>query len=83
MYFNRLFDKEFNRKIDNHINGMLNFGYAVLLSLINREIISNGNLTQIGVHHKNKQNLYNLSCDLMGIIRPFLIKWYIKTKIRY
>lgn len=70
VYFNALFGKKFIRHNDDNINSALNYGYAVLLSMVNKEIISNGFLTQLGIHHKNEFNDFNLSCDLM---EPFRI----------
>lgn len=70
IYFNELFGKNFIRNESDNINSALNYGYAILLSTINKEIISNGYLTQIGIHHKNEFNEFNLSCDLM---EPFRI----------
>lgn len=70
VYFNTLFGKSFTRNNDDEINAALNYGYAILLSTINKEVINNGYLTQLGIHHKNEFNDYNLSCDLM---EPFRI----------
>ena len=70
VYFNELFGKDFVRNDSDNINAALNYGYAILLSTINKEVISNGYLTQIGIHHKNEFNEFNLSCDLM---EPFRI----------
>lgn len=70
VYFNALFGNEFSRNTDCQINAALNYGYAILLSTINKEIINNGYLTQLGIHHKNEFNEFNLTCDLM---EPFRI----------
>lgn len=70
VYFNSLFGNSFIRNSDDSINAALNYGYAILLSTINKEIVSNGYLTQLGIHHKNEFNSFNLSCDLM---EPFRI----------
>ena len=70
VYFNALFGNDFVRNSDDSINAALNYGYAILLSTINKEIINNGYLTQLGIHHKNEFNEYNLTCDLM---EPFRI----------
>lgn len=70
VYFNELFGKNFVRNNTDNINAALNYGYAILLSTINKEVISNGYLTQVGIHHKNEFNEFNLSCDLM---EPFRI----------
>lgn len=79
VYFNSLFGKSFNRDENNDINAALNYGYAILLSVFNREIIANGYLTQIGIRHKNEFNPFNLSCDLMEPFRP-IVDRYIFSK---
>lgn len=53
VYFNALFGKEFSRTNDVPINAALNYGYGIILSLANREIVSNGYITQIGLFHDN------------------------------
>lgn len=70
VYFNALYGNNFVRNTDDQINAALNYGYAILLSTINKEIINNGYLTQLGIHHKNEFNEFNLTCDLM---EPFRI----------
>lgn len=69
VYFNALFGNNFIRNSDDSINAALNYGYAILLSTINKEIINNGYLTQLGIHHKNEFNEFNLTCDLMEPFR--------------
>ena len=68
VYFNALFGDDFTRTGSNAINSALDYGYTILLSYINREVVSNGCLTQLGVGHCNEFNEFNLSCDL---IEPF------------
>lgn len=70
IYFAALFGDHFSRESDIPINAALNYGYAVLLSLINREITCRGVLTQVGVCHRNEYNQFNLACDLMEPFRP-------------
>lgn len=70
VYFNVLFENTFVRNDSDEINAALNYGYAILLSTVNKEVISNGYLTQLGIHHKNEFNQFNLTCDLM---EPFRI----------
>lgn len=70
VYFNTLFGQEFSRQIDSNVNSGLNYGYTVLLSCINREVVANGCLTQLGMQHCNEFNEFNFSCDL---IEPFRI----------
>jgi len=70
VYFNALFGNNFIRNNNDNINAALNYGYAILLSTVNKEIIGNGYMTQLGIHHKNEFNEFNLTCDLM---EPFRI----------
>lgn len=72
VYFNALFGKDFTRTIDNSVNAALNYGYSIILSTFNREIVSNGYLTQIGIFHDNMFNQFNLGSDLMEPFRPLV-----------
>lgn len=72
VYFNALYGNNFVRNQDDSINAALNYGYAILLSTINKEIINNGYLTQLGIHHKNEFNEFNLTCDLMEPFRVII-----------
>lgn len=65
VYFNALFGKDFSRSLDHPYNAALNYGYGILLSLVNREVVSNGYITQIGLFHDNMFNAFNLGSDLM------------------
>jgi CRISPR-associated endonuclease Cas1 subtype II len=67
-----LFGKKFSRNDDCSINAMLNYGYSIILSVFNREVVANGYITQLGLFHDNMFNQYNLSCDLMEPFRPFV-----------
>lgn len=72
VYFNSLFTKKFIRNADDETNAKLNYGYAILLSTVNKEVVSNGYITQIGVNHKSEYNNFNLSCDLMEPFRVII-----------
>lgn len=72
VYFNALFGKSFSRSDDVPINAALNYGYSIILSCFNREVVSSGYLTQLGLFHDNMFNQYNLSCDLMEPFRPII-----------
>lgn len=74
VYFNNLFGKEFTRSKDCSINACLNYGYAIILSAINRTLVAMGYLTQLGIHHDNMFNQFNLSCDLMEVWRILVDK---------
>lgn len=80
VYFNSLFGKSFNRDQDNEINKYLDYGYSIILSIINREIKVLGYLTEIGIHHIGESNSFNFSCDLVEPLRP-LIDYYVINKL--
>lgn len=69
VYFNTLFGLDFTRSQDNSINAALNYGYGILLSYFNREIVANGYITQLGLCHDNMFNQFNLASDLMEPFR--------------
>lgn len=69
VYFNALFGMGFTRSTECVTNAALNYGYSVILSAFNREIVSQGYMTQIGLFHDNMFNHFNLSCDLMEPFR--------------
>ncbi len=79
VYFNALFGKDFSRSGDNSVNAMLNFGYSLLLSVFNREVVAGGYVTQLGLFHDNRFNPFNLSCDLMEPFRPFVDAVVVRT----
>lgn len=53
-------------------NNFLNFGYAVLRSIVARALVSSGLLTAQGIFHRNKYNPYCLADDVMEPYRPFV-----------
>ena len=55
-------------------NNFLNFGYAVLRSIVARALVSSGLLPAQGIFHKNKYNPYCLADDIMEPYRPFVDK---------
>lgn len=72
VYFASLFEDGFNRSQDTPLNAALNYGYAILLSMTNREIVSRGYMTQSGICHRNEYNQFNLACDFMEPFRPIV-----------
>lgn len=72
IYFLTLFGPNFSRDDDSPVNAALNYGYAILLSIVNREIVSRGYLTQCGICHRNEYNQFNLACDFMEPFRPIV-----------
>lgn len=80
VYFNGLFGKNFSRTSDIPFNAALNYGYGILLSAVNREIVSNGYITQLGLFHDNMFNPFNLGSDLMEPFRVFIDKKVFEMK---
>ncbi|NLP48589.1 MAG: type II CRISPR-associated endonuclease Cas1 [Clostridiales bacterium] len=74
VYFNSLFGKGFSRRDDSYLNAALDYGYSLILSAFNREVVANGYITQLGICHRNEFNEFNLSCDLMEPFRPVIDK---------
>ena len=72
LYFTALLGRDFSRDDNVPVNAALNYGYAVLLSMVNREVVSRGYLTQCGICHRNEYNQFNFSCDLMEPFRPIV-----------
>lgn len=72
VYFNALFGMDFTRTAENSINAALNYGYGIILSAFNREIVANGYSTQLGLFHDNMFNPFNLGSDLMEPFRPMI-----------
>ena len=70
VYFNAVFGMHFTRTEENPINAALNYGYTIILSAFNREVVNNGYITQLGIFHDNMFNPFNLSSDIM---EPFRI----------
>lgn len=71
-YFSSLFGEAFIRFESDDINAALNYGYTILCSAFCRTIAMHGYCTEIGIHHCNRQNSFNLACDLMEPFRAFV-----------
>ena len=72
MYFQELFGKNFKRFNDDGINSALNYGYALLRSLISSKIVAKGFHPSLGIHHKSQLNNYNFADDIIEIFRPMV-----------
>lgn len=81
IYFAALYGDDFYRDDDSPINAALDYGYTLLLSLVNRQITALGYLTQIGVSHDNVFNHFNLSSDLMEPFRILVDRWVFDMSI--
>ena len=82
VYFNSLYGMNFTRHDADQINAALNYGYSILLSTMNKKVKINGYLTQLGIHHKNEFNQFNLSCDLMEPFRVIIDNFVYYNKSR-
>ncbi len=81
VYFNALFGIDFTRTAENSINAALNYGYTIILSCFNREITSNGYITQLGLFHDNMFNQFNFASDLMEPFRIIVDKMVKSMKL--
>ena len=73
VYFNELMGTSFSRGNENILlNAGLDYGYTIMRSYIARLCVGYGLNCQIGIHHKNEYNRFNLVDDLMEPVRPFV-----------
>lgn len=71
LYWGKLFGACFRRRQDEPgLNGLLNYGYAILRSAIARAIVGAGLHPSLGIHHSNQYNPFALADDLMEPFRP-------------
>ena len=73
-YWKHLFDNFSRERFGEEPNNLLNFGYAVLRSIVARALVSSGLLPVLGIFHRNKYNPYCLADDIMEPYRPFVDK---------
>lgn len=74
-YFEKLFGNKYSRKDFTPMNAALNYGYSILLSAVNKEIVSAGYVTYLGIHHQSQENMFNFGSDLMEPFRPVVDYW--------
>lgn len=72
VYFNRIFGEGFIRGNENPKNWALNYGYSIVHAIISRIIVSKGYLTELGIHHVNEYNQFNLASDFIEVFRPII-----------
>ena len=80
MYFRSLFGVDFIRFKDDVINHALNYGYSILRSQISKVLISKGLNTSLGLFHRNPENEFNLSDDVIEVFRP-IVDHYVYNNI--
>lgn len=64
-------------------NGCLNYGYAIINTLIYRSIIIHGLIASLGIHHLGKYKSTPLVYDLMEPYRPFVDYYFYKFSQEY
>lgn len=71
-YWQALYGPDFRRiyRSEDPINILLNYGYAVLRSIVARAICASGFHPSLGIHHHNKYDPFCLADDLMEPFRP-------------
>lgn len=64
----------FRREADgtDTLNGMLNYGYAIVRASVARSLVGAGLHPALGVHHANRANPFCLADDLMEPLRPLV-----------
>lgn len=72
-YWKKLFDNLIREQNSFDIrNQALNYAYALVRSLITRDLSAAGFLPALGIWHRNEFNAFNLSDDLMEPFRPIV-----------
>lgn len=73
-YWQRLFNPfTFNcKRFGDPPNNILNYGYAILRTIIARSLAGSGLHPSIGIHHHNQYNAFCLADDIMEPYRPFV-----------
>lgn len=72
VYFHFLFGYSFTRDRACDINAALNYGYSIIASHISRFLASSGYSTALGYHHCSRENVWNLTYDLIEPFRAFV-----------
>jgi len=54
------------------VNGMLDYGYAILRTAVLRSLAVRGFIAAIGVHHASRAGSFALADDLIEPLRPFM-----------
>lgn len=74
-YWKNLWDKDLEFKRERYgeePNSLLNYGYAILRSIMARALVASGLHPTLGIFHKNKYNPYCLADDIMEPYRPYV-----------
>lgn len=58
-------------------NHLLNYGYAILRSVMARSVVGSGCIPSVGLHHRNKYNPFCLADDMIEPFRPIVDRYVI------
>jgi CRISPR-associated protein Cas1 len=72
VYFKGLFGQDFKRNDPTDTNIHLNYGYAVLRSVVARALCGAGLHPALGIHHHSYKDPFALASDLMEPARPIV-----------
>jgi CRISPR-associated protein Cas1 len=76
-YWGKIYGSSFTRTRDEDTpNAQLNYGYAILRSVVARALVSSGMLPSFGIFHRNKYNAFCLADDIMEPYRPY-VDWIV------
>lgn len=76
-YWGQIYGGNFVRSRDPETpNAQLNYGYAILRSIVARALTASGMLPTVGIHHRNKYNAFCLADDIMEPYRPY-VDWVV------
>lgn len=72
-YWGQLYGNTFTRSQERSTpNAQLNYGYAILRSMVARALTASGLHPSLGIFHRNKYNAFCLADDLMEPYRPYI-----------
>ena len=72
-YWPLLMGADFRRdRAEAGVNGLLNYGYTVMRSLVARSVVAAGLHPSVGIHHANRGNAFALADDLVEPFRPLV-----------
>lgn len=85
MYFRAFFGEHFSREQNSQdpINAALNYGYAIIRSMLARAVMSKGLISAQGIFHRSPYNHFNLVDDYIEVYRPIVDRWVYENMLDY
>lgn len=72
VYWQHLFPGFTRDRYGDPPNNLLNYGYAIIRSIMARALVGSGLIPVSGIFHKNQYNAFCLADDIMEPFRPFV-----------